>query len=517
MRALVAELEGRRAEAAEGGPARARERHLARGKLLPRERVMTLIDPGTPFLELSPLAANGMYDDAIHGAGIITGIGRVSGRECVIVCNDSTIKGGTYYPMTVKKHLRAQEIARENRLAVHLSGRFRRRQSAASDRSVSRPRAFRPHLLQSGDDVGRRALPQIAVVMGSCTAGGAYVPAMSDETDHRAQPGHHLSRRPAAGEGRDRRGGQRRRARRRRCACAKIRRRRLSAPRTTAMRSHSCRRIVGNLNTKKSIDIPLAKPREPKYDAAELDGIVPADLKKQYDVREVIARLVDGSEFDEFKALYGTTLVTGFAHIHGMPVGILGNNGILFSESALKAAHFIELCCQRRVPLLFLQNISGFMVGRDYEAGGIAKDGAKMVTAVACAQVPKITRRHRRLLRRRQLRHVRPRLRPALSVHLAERPHLGDGRRAGGVACSPPCGATISRPKARSGPQVEEEEFKQPIREQYEAEGNPYYATARLWDDGIITPAETRRVLALCFSAALNAPIPETRFGVFRM
>ena len=258
-------------------------------------------------------------------------------------------------------------------------------------------------------------------------------------------------------------------------------------------------------------------PREPALDAAELDGIVPVDLKKQYDVREVIARIVDGSEFDEFKQLYGTTLVTGFAHIHGMPVGILGNNGILFSESALKAAHFIELCCQRRIPLLFLQNIVGFMVGRDYEAGGIAKDGAKMVTAVACAQVPKITLDRRRLLRRRQLRHVRARLRAALSVHVAERAHLGDGRRAGGLGAGHRASATISRRTARAGAPRKRRAFKAPIREQFETEGNPYYATARLWDDGIIAPSETRRVLALAFSAALNAPVPETRFGVFRM
>ena len=430
MRALVAELEAQRAKAAEGGPPQARERHLARGKLLPRERVMTLIDPGTPFLELSPLAANGMYDDAIHGAGIITGIGRVAGRECVIVCNDSTIKGGTYYPMTVKKHLRAQEIARENRLPclylVDSGGANLPHQT-----EVFPDREHFGRIFYNQATLSAAGIAQIAVVMGSCTAGGAYVPAMSDETIIVRNQGTIFLGGPplvkaATGEvvSAEELGGAEVHAKKSGVAdyMAENDRHALAL----------CRQIVAGLNTKKSIDIPLAKPAEPKYDAGELDGIVPVDLKKQYDVREVIARLVDGSEFDEFKALYGTTLVTGFAHIHGMPVGILGNNGILFSESALKAAHFIELCCQRRVPLLFLQNIVGFIVGRDYEAGGIAKDGAKMVTAVACAQVPKITDRHRRLLRRRQLRHVRPRLRPALPVHLAERAHLGDGRRAGG-------------------------------------------------------------------------------------
>ena len=356
----------------------------------------------------------------------------------------------------------------------------------------------------------------IAVVMGCCTAGGDYVPAMLDEAIIVRNQGTFFLGGPLLVK----------------AATGEV----VTAEELRGAEVHTKKSGVADylaendwhaLGTLPSHrrhpeyeegDRHPARQIEPsqKYDAGELDGIVPADLKKQYDVREVIARLVDGSEFDEFKALYGTTLVTGFAHIHGIPVGILGNNGILFSESALKAAHFIELCCQRCIPLLFLQNISGFMVGRDYEAGGIAKDGAKMVTAVACAQVPNITRRDRRLLWRRQLRHVRPRLWPALPVHLAERAHLGHGRRAGCVACSPRCGATTSRPSGKTG-RDEEEEFKQPIREQYEAEGNPYYATARLWDDGIITPAETRRVLALCFSATLNAPIPETKFGVFRM
>jgi 3-methylcrotonyl-CoA carboxylase beta subunit len=514
MRALVAELESRRAEAAAGGPARARERHLARGKLLPRERVMTLIDPGTPFLELSPLAANGMYDDAIHGAGIITGVGRISGRECVIVCNDSTIKGGTYYPMTVKKHLRAQEIARESRLpCIYLvdSGGA----NLPHQTEVFPDREHFGRIFYNQATMSALGLAQIAVVMGSCTAGGAYVPAMSDETIIVRNQGTIFLGGPplvkaATGEvvSAEELGG------------ADVHTRKSGVADYLAENDRHaldlCRRIVGHLNTKRAIDIAFGKPSEPKYDTAELDGIVPADLKKQYDVREVIARLVDGSEFDEFKALYGTTLVTGFAHIHGVPVGILGNNGILFSESALKAAHFIELCCQRRLPLLFLQNISGFMVGRDYEAGGIAKDGAKMVTAVACAQVPKITVVIGGSYGAGNYgmcgRAYGPRF---LFTWPNARISVMGGEQAASVL------ATVRRDnieaEGKKWSQVEEEEFKQPIRDQYDAEGNPYYATARLWDDGIITPGETRRVLALCFSAALNAPIPETRFGVFRM
>jgi 3-methylcrotonyl-CoA carboxylase beta subunit len=514
MGALVAELEGRRAKAAEGGPLRARERHLARGKLLPRDRVMTLIDAGTPFLELSPLAAFGLYDDAISGAGIITGVGRVSGRECMIVCNDSTIKGGTYYPMTVKKHLRAQEIARENRLPclylVDSGGANLPHQT-----EVFPDREHFGRIFYNQANMSAEGIAQIAVVMGSCTAGGAYVPAMSDETVIVRNQGTIFLGGPplvkaATGEvvTAEELGG------------AEVHARKSGVADYYAENDRHalemCRRIVGTLNTQKSIDIPLVKPSEPKHDASELDGIMPSDLKKQYDVREVIARLVDGSEFDEFKALYGTTLVTGFAHIHGMPVGILGNNGILFSESALKAAHFIELCCRRRVPLLFLQNISGFMVGRDYEAGGIAKDGAKMVTAVACAQVPKITVVIGGSYGAGNYgmcgRAYGPRF---LFTWPNARISVMGGEQAASVL------ATVRRDnieaEGKKWSQVEEEEFKQPIREQYEAEGNPYYATARLWDDGIITPGETRRVLALCFSAALNAPIPETKFGVFRM
>ncbi len=514
MRALVDELQNRRAKAAEGGPLRARERHLSRGKLLPRDRVMTLIDPGAPFLELSPLAANGMYDDDINGAGIITGVGRVSGRECVIVCNDSTIKGGTYYPMTVKKHLRAQEIARENRLpCVYLvdSGGA----NLPHQTEVFPDREHFGRIFYNQATLSSLGIAQIAVVMGSCTAGGAYVPAMSDETVIVRNQGTIFLGGPplvkaATGEvvTAEELGG------------AEVHTKKSGVADYMAENDRHalelCRGIVSSLNTKKSSDIALNKPREPKYDTAELDGIVPADLKKQYDVREVIARLVDASEFDEFKALYGTTLVTGFAHLHGMPVGILGNNGILFSESALKAAHFIELCCQRRVPLLFLQNISGFMVGRDYEAGGIAKDGAKMVTAVACAQVPKITVVIGGSYGAGNYgmcgRAYGPRF---LFTWPNARISVMGGEQAASVL------ATVRRDnieaEGKSWSAADEEEFKRPIREQYEAEGNPYYATARLWDDGIITPSETRRVLALCFSAALNAPIPGTKFGVFRM
>ncbi len=514
MRALIAELDMRRAKAAEGGPPRARERHIARGKLLPRQRVMTLIDPGAPFLELSPLAAADMYDDAIHGAGIITGVGRVSGRECVIVCNDSTTKGGTYYPMTVKKHLRAQEIARENRLpCIYLvdSGGA----NLPHQTEVFPDREHFGRIFYNQATLSAAGIAQIAVVMGSCTAGGAYVPAMSDETVIVRNQGTIFLGGPplvkaATGEvvSAEDLGG------------AEVHTKKSGVADYLAENDRHalelCRRIVGNLNTKKTIDIPLAKPSEPIYDISELDGIVPVDLKKQYDVREVIARLVDASEFDEFKALYGTTLVTGFAHIHGIPVGILGNNGILFSESALKAAHFIELCCQRRMPLLFLQNISGFMVGRDYEAGGIAKDGAKMVTAVACAQVPKITVIIGGSYGAGNYgmcgRAYGPRF---LFTWPNARISVMGGEQAASVL------ATVRRDnieaEGKKWSQVEEEEFKQPIREQYEAEGNPYYATARLWDDGIVTPAETRRVLELCFSVALNAPIPETKFGVFRM
>jgi 3-methylcrotonyl-CoA carboxylase beta subunit len=514
MRALVKELEDRRAEASLGGPARSRERHVSRGKLLPRERVLRLIDPGAPFLELSPLAANGMYEDAIHGAGIITGIGRIEGRECVVVCNDATIKGGTYYPMTVKKHLRAQEIARENRLpCIYLV-------DSGGANLPQWPEVFpdREHfgrIFYNQATLSALGIPQIACVMGSCTAGGAYVPAMSDEAIIVRKQGTIFLGGPplvkaATGEvvSAEDLGG------------ADVHARLSGVADHYAMDDgHAlaiARRIVSNFNTVKKIDIDLRAPREPLFDAAELDGIVPSDTRIQYDIRDIIARLVDASEFDEFKHLYGTTLVTGFAHIHGIPVGILGNNGILYSESALKAAHFIELCCQRRIPLLFLQNISGFMVGRDYEAGGIAKNGAKMVMAVACANVPKIT-----LVVGGSYgagnygmcgRAYSPRF---LFTWPNARVALMGSEQAASVL------ATVRRDNIEAaGKQwsdVEEAAFKQPIKDAFDEQADPYYATARLWDDGIIAPSETRRVLALAYSAALNAPVERTKFGVFRM
>jgi 3-methylcrotonyl-CoA carboxylase beta subunit len=514
MRALTRELGEKRAEAALGGNNRARERHTARGKLLPRERVTRLIDPGTPFLELSPLAANGMYDDAIHAAGIITGIGRIEGRECVIVCNDATIKGGTYYPLTVKKHLRAQEIARENRLpCIYLvdSGGA----NLPNQTEVFPDREHFGRIFYNQATLSSLGIPQIACVMGSCTAGGAYVPAMSDETIIVRRQGTIFLGGPplvkaATGEvvSAEDLGGADVHAR-------------LSgvADHYAADDGHALslvRRIVANSNTVKRSDIKLTEPRAPAFAAEELDGVVPTDLRRQYDVREVIARLVDASEFDEFKHLYATTLVTGFAHIHGIPVGILGNNGILYRESALKAAHFIELCCQRRIPLLFLQNITGFMVGREYEAGGIAKDGAKMVTAVACASVPKITVIVGGSYGAGNYgmcgRAYGPRF---LFMWPNARISVMGGAQAASVL------ATVRRENIEAAggkwSEVEEAEFKQPLLDQFEVEGNPYYATARLWDDGIIAPSETRRVLALAYSAALNAPIGETRFGVFRM
>lgn len=514
MRALVDELNRRRTEAARGGNERARERHIQRGKLLPRERVMRLIDPGSPFLELSPLAANGMYEDAIHGAGIITGIGRVEGRECVIVCNDSTIKGGTYFPLTVKKHLRAQEIAAENRLpCVYLvdSGGA----NLPHQTEVFPDRDHFGRIFYNQARLSAAGIAQIAVVMGSCTAGGAYVPAMSDETIIvKGQGTIFLGGPPlvkaATGEvvSAEELGG------------ADVHARRSGvADHLAADDNHAlalARRIVANLNQPKRVDLEYDDPVEPNYPIEELDGIVPHDLKKQYDAREIIARLADGSVFDEFKPLFGATVVTGFARIYGIPVGILANNGILFSESAQKAAHFIELCCQRRVPLLFLQNIAGFMVGKEYEAGGIAKDGAKMVMAVACANVPKITVIVGGSFGAGNYgmcgRAYSPRF---LFAWPNARISVMGGEQAASVL------ATVRRDKLAADGKVwsteDEEAFKRPLREQFECEGNPYYATARLWDDGIIAPAETRRVLGLAFSAALNAPIRRTRFGVFRM
>ena len=511
---LSADLVSKRAEAARGGNDRARQRHVDRGKLLPRERVTRLLDPGTPFLEVGGLAALGVYDDAIHAAGVITGIGRVSGRDCMIVCNDATIKGGTYYPLTVKKHLRAQEIAMENRLpCIYLvdSGGA----NLPNQTDVFPDRDHFGRIFYNQAQMSSMGIPQIAVVMGSCTAGGAYVPAMSDEAIIVRRQGTIFLAGPplvkaATGEevSAEDLGG------------ADVH------TRVSGVADHyaidddqaiaQARRIVANLNDMKRPDTILSAARTPVLDASELTSVVPVDLKKQYDIREVIGRIVDASEFDEFKANYGTTLVTGFARIMGIPVGIIANNGILFSESALKGAHFVELCCQRKIPLLFLQNITGFMVGREYEAGGIAKDGAKLVTAVACAQVPKITVIVGGSYGAGNYgmcgRAYQPRF---LFMWPNARISVMGGEQAASVL------ATVKRDniEADGGTWSAEDEtaFKTPIREKYEADGHPYYATARLWDDGIILPQETRRVLGLAFSASLNAPIPDTRFGVFRM
>jgi 3-methylcrotonyl-CoA carboxylase beta subunit len=511
---LTAELRSRRAATAEGGPEKSRERHRARGKLLPRERVMRLLDPGSPFLEIGLLAANGMYGDDIHAAGLICGIGRVEGREVMIVCNDSTIKGGTYFPLTVKKHLRAQEIARENRLpCVYLvdSGGA----NLPHQTEVFPDREHFGRIFFNQANLSALGIPQIAVVMGSCTAGGAYVPAMSDETIIVRKQGTIFLAGPplvkaATGEvvTAEELGG------------ADVHARHSGVADHYAVDdAHAlaiCRRIIANLNTQKKIDIPLSEPREPLRPPSELEAIVPTDLKKQYDPREILARLVDGSEFDEFKALYGQTLVTGFARLNGIPIGILANAGILFSESALKGAHFIELCCQRRIPLLFLQNISGFMVGREYEAGGIAKDGAKLVTAVATARVPKLTVIVGGSYGAGNYgmcgRAYQPRF---LFMWPNARISVMGGEQAASVL------ATVRRDnieaEGKSWSVEEEAEFKAPIRARYEEEGSPYYASARLWDDGIILPSETRTVLSLSLSACLNAPVEETKFGVFRM
>ncbi len=514
MNDLVEDLGQKREGVALGGNERSRNRHLSRGKLLPRDRVMQFIDPGTPFLEFSQLAAFGMYDDDINSAGVITGIGHVEGRECVIVCNDATIKGGTYFPMTVKKHLRAQEIARENRLPcvymVDSGGANLPRHTEVFPDKEHFGRIFYNQATMSA-----MGIPQIAIVMGSCTAGGAYVPAMADETIIVRQQGTIFLAGPplvkaALGEevSAEDLGG------------ADVHARESGvADHYAADDTHALaigRRIIRNLNKRKNVDVVLRAPTDPLYDTAELNGVVPQSFAVQYDVREVIARIVDGSEFDEFKKLYGTTVVTGFAHIMGCPVGIIANNGILFSESSLKAAHFIELCCQRKIPLLFLQNISGFMVGQKYEAGGIAKDGAKLVTAVACAQVPKITVIIGGSFGAGNYgmcgRAYGPRF---LFMWPNARISVMGGEQAASVL------ATVRRDniEADGGSWSADEElaFKTPIRETIEAEGHPYFATARLWDDGIITPSETRMTLGLSLSAALNAPVPETGFGVFRM
>jgi 3-methylcrotonyl-CoA carboxylase beta subunit len=511
---LKTELALKRDAVAEGGPSKAREKHLARGKLLPRERVLSLLDPGSPFLEISPLAAYGLYDETIHAAGIITGIGRVQGREVMIICNDSTIKGGTYFPITVKKHLRAQEIAQENQLPclylVDSGGANLPHQTDVFPDRDHFGRIFYNQAILSA-----QGIPQIACVMGSCTAGGAYVPAMSDESIIvKGQGTIFLAGPPlvkaATGEtvSAEELGG------------ADVHARQSGVVDHYASDDlHAIsilRQIVGTFGIKSPDETSHLAPREPIYSADDLEAIVPPDLKKQYDAREVIARLVDGSEFDEFKQLYGTTLITGFARLYGAQIGIIANNGILFSESALKGAHFIELCCQRRIPLLFLQNINGFMVGKESEAGGIAKDGAKLVAAVACAQVPKITLivggsygagNYGMCGRAYSPRFLFTWPNARISVMGAE--------QAASVL------ATVKRDAFEAQGQdwsaEDEARFKAPILENYEREGSPYYATARLWDDGIILPSETRRVLGLAFAATRNAPIAETRFGVFRM
>ena len=508
-RALAKALRDHVAQAALGGPPESRKRHTGRGKLLPRERVMRLIDPGSPFLEIGQLAAFGHYDGEAPGAGVIAGVGRVSGREVMIVCNDATVKGGVYFPLTVKKHLRAQEIALQNRLpCVYLVDSGGANLPYQSEVFPDRDHFGRIFYNQA--QMSAQGLAQIACVMGSCTAGGAYVPAMSDETIIvRGQGTIFLGGPPlvkaATGEiitaeelgGADTHG--------RRSGVVDH----VAADDEDAL--SIVRSIVARLNTTKRVDMDVAEPRPPAFDPEELYGIVPADVRAPYDVHEVIARIVDNSEFDEFKALYGTTLVTGFARIWGYPVAILANNGVLFSESALKGAHFIELACQRKIPLIFLQNISGFMVGGKYEAGGIAKDGAKLVTAVACAEVPKFT-----VLIGGSFgagnygmcgRAYSPRF---LWTWPNSRISVMGGEQAASVL------ATVNRDADKWTPE-QAEAFKAPIRERYEEEGNPYAATARLWDDGIIDPAQTRDVLGLSIAAALNAPIPETRFGVFRM
>ncbi|HVM19946.1 MAG TPA: carboxyl transferase domain-containing protein [Egibacteraceae bacterium] len=513
-RELVADLRRQLAQTAQGGGERARLRHTERGKLLPRERVDALVDPGSPFLELSPMAAHGLYDGDAPAAGIITGVGRVSGREVVIVANDATVKGGTYYPMTVKKHLRAQEVALHNRLPcvylVDSGGAFLPKQD-----EVFPDREHFGRIFFNQATMSARGIPQIAAVLGSCTAGGAYVPAMSDETVIVRNQGTIFLGGPplvkaATGEvvsAEDLGGGD-------------------LHSRTSGVTDHLAdddahalqivRSIVATLHPRTATPWERAPVEEPVVDPEQLYGVVPADTRTPYDVREVIARVVDGSRFHEFKALYGTTLVTGFARIHGHPVGIVANNGILFSESALKGAHFIELCDQRKVPLVFLQNISGFMVGREYEAGGIAKDGAKMVTAVSCARVPKLTVIIGGSFGAGNYgmcgRAYSPRF---LWMWPNARISVMGGEQAATVL------STIRRDqieaKGEQWSAEDEEAFKQPLRDQYEHQGHPYYSTARLWDDGVIDPKDTRTVLGLALTAAANAPLEDVRYGVFRM
>ncbi len=514
MRALVEDIAAKAATVQRGGSDEARQRHVSRGKLLPRERLAQLLDAGSPFLEIGQFAAWDMYGGDIASAGMIAGIGRVEGREVMIVVNDATVKGGTYYPMTVKKHLRAQEIARENNLpCVYLvdSGGA----NLPNQDEVFPDREHFGRIFYNQATLSAAGIPQIACVMGSCTAGGAYVPAMADESIMvRKQATIFLGGPPlvkaATGEdvSAEELGG------------ADLHTRESGVADHLAVDDEHAlaitRRIVRNLNRKKEIGLDLREPRPPLHDPRELYGIVPTDLRQPYDVREVIARIVDGSDFDEFKQNYGTTLVTGFAHIYGMPVGIIANNGVLFSESAQKGAHFIELCCQRGIPLVFLQNITGFMVGKKYEAGGIAKDGAKLVTAVATASVPKVTMIIGGSFGAGNYgmcgRAYSPRF---LWMWPNARISVMGGEQAAMVL------ALVKREgierKGGTWSAEEEAEFKRPTLEKYEREGHPLYSSARLWDDGIIDPARSREVLALSLSAALNAPIPETKFGLFRM
>ena len=514
MRGLVDDLRSHLQRIALGGGEGPRAKHTARGKLLPRDRVQMLLDPGTPFLEVAPLAALNMYNNDAPSAGVIVGIGRVSGVDCMIVCNDATVKGGTYYPMTVKKHLRAQEIAQQNRLpCIYLvdSGGA----NLPNQDEVFPDRDHFGRIFFNQANMSAQGIGQIAVVMGSCTAGGAYVPAMSDETIIVKNQGTIFLGGPplvkaATGEvvsAEDLGGGD-------------------VHTRLSGVADHLAqndlhalalaRNAVKNLNAQKMPTMATHQPLPPLLDAQELYGVIPTDTRKPFDVREIIARIVDGSDFDEFKSRFGTTLVCGFARIEGMPVGIIANNGILFSESALKGAHFIELCCQRKIPLVFLQNITGFMVGRKYENEGIARNGAKMVTAVATAAVPKFTVIIGGSFGAGNYgmcgRAYSPRF---LWMWPNARISVMGGEQAASVL------ATVKRDgiEAKGGAwSVQEEEaFKAPIKQQYEDQGHPYYATARLWDDGIIDPADTRRVLALGLSASLNAPIPETQFGLFRM
>jgi len=515
QRALVEELKNRLATAALGGPAASRERHIKRGKLLPRERIDYLLDEGSPFLEIAPLAANGMYNDDSPGAGVIAGIGLVHGRHVLVISNDATVKGGTYYPMTVKKHLRAQEIALENKLPciylVDSGGAFLPKQDEVFPDKEHFGRIFYNQARMSAAKI-----PQIASVMGSCTAGGAYVPAMSDETVIVRNQGTIFLGGPplvkaAIGEivtAEELGGGE-------------------VHSRISGVTDHLAENDQHALEIVRDIVATLPKPAQPAWDVldvvlpplaeqAELYGVVPTDVNAQYDVREVIARLVDGSEFHEFKKNYGTTLVTGFAHLHGHPVGIVANNGVLFSESSLKGAHFIELCDQRGIPLIFLQNLSGFMVGKDYEQGGIAKNGAKMVTAVATARVPKLTVVIGGSFGAGNYsmcgRAYSPRF---LWMWPAARISVMGGNQASSVL------ATVKRDQYEAAGQEwsaeDEEAFKAPIKQQYEDQGSPYYSTARLWDDGIIDPADTRRVLGLALDVVSRQQLPETSFGLFRM